>query len=82
VLTELSIQIAASAGDRDRNRLLADLQKFSFGLAALPGNDFALRSLAELSRNSLADIEEMCIRDRYVADKWPLFGKNLLRGEK
>lgn len=58
VLTELSIQIAASAGDRDRNRLLADLQKFSFGLAALPGNDSALRSLAELSRNSLADIED------------------------
>ena len=58
MLTELSIQIAASAGDRDRNRLLADLQRFSFGLAALPHNDSALRSLAELSRNSLADIED------------------------
>jgi hypothetical protein len=58
VLTELAIEIAASAGDRDRNRLLEDLQKFSFGLAALPGNDSALRSLAELSRSALADIED------------------------
>jgi len=58
VLTELAIKIAASAGDRDRNRLLDDLQQFSFGLAALPGNDSALRSLAELSRSSLADIDD------------------------
>lgn len=58
VFTELAIEVAASAGDRDRNRLLEDLQKFSFGLAALPGNDAALRSLAELSRNALADIED------------------------
>jgi hypothetical protein len=58
VFTELAIEVAASAGDRDRNRLLEDLQKFSFGLAALPGNDEALRSLAELSRNALADIED------------------------
>jgi hypothetical protein len=58
VLTELALQVAASAGDRDRNRLLEDLQKFSFGLAALPGNDTALRSLAELSRSALADIED------------------------
>jgi hypothetical protein len=58
VLTELAIRIAASAGDRDWNRLLEDLQEFSFGLAALPGNDSALRSLAELSRDSLADIDD------------------------
>ena len=58
VLTELAIEVAASAGDRDRNRLLEDLQKFSFELVALPGNDAALRSLAELSRNALADIED------------------------
>jgi hypothetical protein len=58
VLTELAIKIAASAGDRDRNGLLEDLQEFSFGLAALPGNDSALRSLAELSRDSLADIDD------------------------
>ena len=58
VLTELAIRIAASAGDRDRNRLLEDLKEFSFGLAALSGNDSALRSLAELSRNSLADIDD------------------------
>lgn len=58
VLTDLAIEIASSAGDRDRNGLLEDLQKFSFGLAALPGNDAALRSLAELSRNALADIED------------------------
>lgn len=58
VLTDLALEIAASAGDRDRNGLLEDLQKFSFGLAALPGNDAALRSLAELSRDSLADIDD------------------------
>jgi hypothetical protein len=58
VFTDLALEIATSAGDRDRNGLLKDLQKFSFGLAALPGNDAALRSLAELSRNSLADIED------------------------
>lgn len=58
VFTDLAIEIAASAGDRDRKGLLDDLQKFSFGLAALPGNDSALRSLAELSRDSLADIDD------------------------
>lgn len=58
VLTDLAIEIAASAGDRDRNGLLDDLRKFSFGLAALPSNDSALRSLAELSRDSLADIDD------------------------
>ncbi len=58
VLTDQAIEIAASAGDRDRKGLLDDLQKFSFGLAALPGNDSALRSLAELSRDSLADIDD------------------------
>jgi hypothetical protein len=58
VLTDLALEVATSAGDRDRNRLLEDLQKFSFLLAALPGNDAALRSLAELSRSALADIDD------------------------
>ncbi len=69
VLTELAIQVAASAGDRDRTRMLEDLQNSSFGLAALPGNDAALRSLAELSRNALTDID-----DRVCGVKLSRFG--------
>lgn len=58
VLTDLALEIATSAGDRDRKRLLEDLQEFSFQLAVLPGNDGAFRSLTELSRNALEDIDD------------------------
>jgi hypothetical protein len=55
-LTDIALAAAASAGDRDRNRLLEDLQKSSFKLAALPSNIHALRALANLSRSALEDI--------------------------
>jgi hypothetical protein len=57
-LTDIALEVAASAGDRDRNRLLEDLQKSSFKLAALPSNTHALRALAELSRGALEDIDD------------------------
>ncbi len=55
-LTELALEIASSAGDRDRNHLLEDLQKSSFHLAALPSNVGALHALSELSHSALEDI--------------------------
>jgi hypothetical protein len=58
VLTDLALEVAASAGDRDRIRLSEDIQKHTFQLAALPRNNGALRSLSELSRSALQDIDD------------------------
>jgi ABC-type cobalamin/Fe3+-siderophores transport system ATPase subunit len=57
-LVELSIKIAANGGDRNRDRLVADLTGLSFRLA---GSQFAISAraaLAEASRHALADIDD------------------------
>jgi hypothetical protein len=56
VLTELAIDVAKSAGDRTRDRLLADLT--SFRLAGDRHNLPARQAVAEASRNTLADISD------------------------
>ena len=56
ILTELALEIASSAGDRNRNHLLEDLQKSSFHLVALPSNVGALYALSEMSHSALEDI--------------------------
>jgi hypothetical protein len=55
-LTDIALETAAAAGDKDRNRLLADLQTFSFQLEPLSSNAAALRALTELSHSALEDI--------------------------
>jgi hypothetical protein len=56
VLTELSLKIASSGGDRTRDGLLGDFHEKSFRLAANRYNLSARTALAEASRNALADI--------------------------
>ncbi len=56
VLTELAIDVAKSAGERTRDRLLADLS--AFRLAGDRHNLPARQALAEASRNTLADISD------------------------
>jgi hypothetical protein len=58
VLTELSIKIASSAGDRTRDQLMAELRQESFRLAEHRRNFSARVALAEASRNALADIRD------------------------
>jgi len=55
-LTELSIKIAFSGGDRTRERLLEDLREKSFRLSGDRHNISARTALAEASRNALVDI--------------------------
>jgi hypothetical protein len=56
VLTELSLKIASSGGDRTHDGLLEDVHEKSFRLAANRYNLSARTALAEASRNALADI--------------------------
>ena len=58
VLTELAVNIAASGGDRTRDRLIEDLRQESFRLSADRHNFSARTALAEASRNALADISD------------------------
>jgi len=55
-LIELALQIAASGGDRTRERLIEDLRSQSFRLAGDRRYSSARSTLAEASRNALADI--------------------------
>jgi ribosomal protein S18 acetylase RimI-like enzyme len=56
VLTELTIKIAASGGDRTRDRVIQDLQQETFRFAGDRHTFSARMALAEASRNALADI--------------------------
>jgi hypothetical protein len=55
-LVELALQIAASGGDRTRNGLIEDLRRQSFRLVGDRRYSSARATLAEASRNALADI--------------------------
>jgi hypothetical protein len=57
-LIALALQIAASGGDRTRDRLIEDLRQQSFRLAGERRYTSARESLAEASRNALADIDD------------------------
>jgi hypothetical protein len=57
-LVELSLEIAASGGDRTRPSLVADLGKYSFRLEGSRRFFSARATLAEASRNTLADIDD------------------------
>jgi hypothetical protein len=57
-LVELALQIAASGGDRTRDRLIGDLRNQPFRLAGERRHSSALAALAEASRNALADISD------------------------
>lgn len=71
-LVELALHVAASGGDRTRDRLTEDLRRQSFRLAGDRRNSFARATLAEASRNTLADIGDrigsvMLTRHEWVA---------------
>ena len=55
-MVELALQIAASGGDRTRDGLIEDLRRQSFRLAGDRRYSSARATLAEASRNALADI--------------------------
>ncbi len=57
-LIALALRIAASGGDRTRDRLIEDLRQQSFRLAGERRYKSARASLAEASRNALADIDD------------------------
>lgn len=57
-LVELALQIAASGGDRSRDRLIEDLKPHAFRLAGERRYSSARATLAEDSRNALADIDD------------------------
>jgi hypothetical protein len=56
VLTELTLKIAASGGDRTRNDMIQDLQQKTFRLAGDRRTFSARMALAEASRYAIADI--------------------------
>src|SRR5262249_50762869 len=56
ILTELSIKIASSGGDRTRDQLVEDLRPESFRLAGDRRNFSTRLALSEASLNALADI--------------------------
>lgn len=58
VLIELALDIAASGGDRNQERLRADPKLTPFRLAGERRHAPALATLAEASRNALADISD------------------------
>ena len=57
-LIDLTLQAAASGGDRDRESLIEDLRLRSFRLAGERNYKSARAALAEASRNALADIDD------------------------
>jgi GNAT superfamily N-acetyltransferase len=58
VLTELTIKIAASGGDRTREGVIQDIQQKTFRLAGDRHTFSARMALAEASRNAIADISD------------------------
>lgn len=71
-LVELALRVAASGGDRTRDALIEDLEGQSFRLAGDRRYSSARATLAEASRNALADIgdrvgEVMLTRHERVA---------------
>ena len=78
-LVELSIQIAASGGDRTREQLLQDLVA-SFQFVPLRRHQEALSRLGEFSRQALADIDTRISgvrlsRQTYVRELWASLDK-------
>ena len=82
-LVELALQVAASGGDRTRERLIEELRQQSFRLAGDRRHSSARAALAEASRNALADINDrvddvrLTRHERVLAvhvalDTWPL----------
>lgn len=57
-LVELTIQIAASGGDRDRDRLIVDLTSRSFRLSGHRRYTTVRTALTEYSKNILSDIND------------------------
>jgi hypothetical protein len=57
-LVDLTLQVAASGGDRDRDRLIEDLTSRSFRLAGDRRYIAVRAALAEYSRNTLSDIND------------------------
>jgi len=57
-LVELTIQVAASGGDRDRDRLIEDLTSRSFRLSGQRRYIGVRAALTEYSKNALSDISD------------------------
>ena len=56
ILIELSIRVAASGGDRDRSRIISDLENYSFRFTGERRFNSAQAAINEASSNALADI--------------------------
>jgi len=57
-LTDLALEVAANGGDRDRARLVADLQAKDFRLAGDRRFERVRAAVAEAARHALADIDD------------------------
>jgi hypothetical protein len=57
-LTDLALEVAANGGDRDRARLIADLQAKDFRLAGDRRFEKVRAAVAEAARHALADIDD------------------------
>ncbi len=57
-LVKLALEIAASAGERNRQGLIDELTRHSFRLSGNPGYFSARTTIAEASRHALADISD------------------------
>ena len=57
-LTDLALEVAANGGDRDRARLIADLQAKDFRLAGDRRFERVRAAVAETARHALADIDD------------------------
>ena len=57
-LVKLALEIAASAGERNRQGLIDELTRRSFRLSGNPGYFSARTTIAEASRHALADISD------------------------
>ncbi len=57
-LTDLALEVAANGGDRDRARLIADLQAKDFRLTGDRRFETVRAAVAEAARHALADIDD------------------------
>ena len=57
-LTDLALEVAANGGDRDRARLIADLQAKDFRLAGDRRFERVRAAVAEAARHALAEIDD------------------------
>ena len=68
-LVELAVEIAASGGDRDRDRLVQDVRERDFRLAGDRRYASARNAVAEDTRHALEDIEDRVGRTRLTRDQ-------------